>query len=226
MEIWGRKVGAATALLGLATIALLLTAIGPVNASTLQSSPGNGTGTSGQPTGNNLFSYFLPGISTLTVIDPNGCGNSGVPNANCRSETDACVMIYGFDANQEMLVCCGCPITPNELFTIDVVSDIPGVTIMVSSAINDGGPTPGSCGNPSNPACNGGCDPTVPPITSGNTNLVGSITHLQTIGTKTGLTEVPLSDQGRGDAVDNAYLVSECGSLVGNNSARATCTCP
>jgi hypothetical protein len=208
----------------------------------------NANGGEGGPTGNYLFTWFETfgnegnGDNVLRLIDPNGCGNGfGITNTACISEVDQCAMIYVFDADQEMGECCGCPITPNELDTFSVGDQLTdnfqqatpangtGVIVVVGSAIN----APLGC-NPANRTCNQlapgpgvpGCDPTVPAVTAGDTNLDGSITHNQFIGGTAGLSEIPLFDQGSGDPVDNAYLVNECGAIAGNASARAGfCSC-
>jgi len=208
----------------------------------------NANGAEGDPTGNYLFTWFAQSINNgngdnvLRLIDPNGCGNgSGITNGSCTTEVDQCAMIYVFDDDQEMGECCGCPITPNELQNYSVQTQLAdnfqqaspdngsGVVIVVGSAIN----APTGC-NPANETCNQlapgsgvpGCDPTVPAITEGDTNLYGSITHNQIIGGTAGLTEMAMFDQGAGDPVDNAYLVSECGAIAGNASGRAGfCSC-
>src|SRR5579862_5146566 len=203
----------------------------------------NGNGAEGGPTGNYLFTWFATstdggnGDNILRLIDPNGCGNgSGITNGSCTSEVDQCAMIYVFDDDQEMGECCGCPITPNELLSFAVETQLAnnfqqaipdngsGTIVVVGSAIN----APVGC-NPANATCEQlaegpgipGCDPTVPAITAGDTNLDGSITHNQIISGQAGLTEIPLFDQGAGDPVENAYLVNECGAIAGNASHRA-----
>jgi len=224
----------------------------PASAATLRHSGttgANGNGGQGGPTGNYLFTYYNfdeiygNGDNILTLIDPNGCGNGdGITNGSCTSEVDQCAMLYVFDDDQEMGECCGCPITPNELLAFsadDFASNFQqaspdngsGTIVVVGSAYN----APAGC-NPFNGTCNSfgspgsgvpGCDPTVPSITAGATNLDGSITHNQRISGHSGLTEIALFDQGSGDPVDNAYLVNECGAIAGNASLRAGyCSCP
>ena len=233
---------------------LAFVAISPkANAATLRrsgSTSANANGGNGGPTGNYLFTFYETdeingnGDNILRLIDPNGCSNGfGISNGACSSEVDQCAMVYVFDDDQEMGECCGCPITPNELLTFSVEGELTsefqqaspdigsGTIVVVGSGYN----APLGC-NPANRTCNSfgapgtgvpGCDPTVPPITAGDTNLDGSITHNQIIGPVAGLTEIPLFDQGAGDPVDNAYLVNECGSIAGNASANAGfCFCP
>ena len=210
----------------------------------------NANGANGGPTGNYLFTWYATtegngnGDNALRLVDPNGCGNGGTSNANCAAEVDECAMIYVFDDNQEMGECCGCPITPNELEDFSVEGQLTsnwalatndsgsGTLVVVGSAFNS---TNGACAL--NSTCNGefpksvpsapACDPTVAPVTTGDTNLDGSITHNQLIGSTSGLTEISLFDQGNGDPVNNAYLVSLCGSLTGDGSHNnGFCHCP
>lgn len=205
-----------------ATLALVVAAQAPANATGL----GAASGAGGGPTGNYLFTFYTPGTGIIRLMNPNGCGNGGVANANCNSETDICAMIYVFDDDQEMQFCCGCRITPTELRAALIESVAPGTIVIVGSSINDPGSSPFSCGNTSNPSCYEGCSPTLPPITGGANNIVGSITHSQTIGAVSSLTEIPLFDQGTGEPVDNAFFVNECASLVGNGSHReGFCVC-
>jgi len=206
----------------LATLAFLAAAQAPANATGL----GAANGGSGGPTGNYLFTFYTPGTGVIRLMNPNGCGNGGVGNANCTSETDICAMIYVFDDNEELQICCGCRITPTELRAAIVTSNAPGTIAIVGSSINDPGSSPFSCGNTSNPSCFQGCSPTLPAITGGANNLVGSITHSQTIGAVSSLTEIPFFDQGGGEPVDNAFFVNECAALIGNGSDReGFCEC-
>lgn len=239
----------------LAVGAFLAAAAVPASALTLRksgSTGGNGSLTSGGPTGNYLFTYYdigtgvgsnvetvtpdfgvINGDNVLRLIDPNGCGNSGTSNGVCGSETDECALIYVFDDDQEMGECCGCLITPNGLNTYSVRNNLVnnwslatqdnsrGVIAVTGSAINNPG-----CGANGSPACHEGCDPTVAAVTTGATNLDGSITHDQQITTTSGLTEIPLFDQGAGEPVNNAYLVAECGAIAGNATKRnGFCSC-
>ena len=205
---------------------------------------------SGNPTGNYLFTWYDIGIgegpgasgpdqfgagdNIIRLIDPNGCGNGGVSNGACGSETDLCAMFYVFDDDQEMGECCGGRITPNQLDTFSVAAQLTtnwalpssdnasGVIAVVGSGINDAGPD-GSCAHP-NFTCNAGCNPTLAPVTTGPTNLDGAILHNQTIGGTSGRTQIPLFDNGAGDSTNNAYLVAQCAALVANSSGAGACS--
>ncbi len=169
------------------------------------------------------------GDNIIRLIDPAGCGNGGVSNQQCGSETDLCAMIYVFDDDQEMGECCGCPITPNQLETFSVKYELTsnwglaindadsGIVQIVSGMQNNAG----SC-NPAH-GCNGGCDPTKPDIPS--TSLIGSISRGQEISGTLGITEVPLQNDGPAGTVESAYLPNQCASLIGNDTGAGVCTC-
>jgi hypothetical protein len=220
------------------------------NAASLRRAGTTGSGEAslnGGTNGNYLSTWY--GVSTsdgngdnvLRLDDPNGCGDGGInASSNCSAETDQCAMIYVFDDDQEMAECCGCPITPNELQTYSVESNLTanwglpvddngsGIIVVVGSSFNVTACNVRntSCGSDGSPGLSPGCDPTAAPVTAGDTALDGSITHNQKIGTTSGLTEIPLFNNGAGDATNNAYLVSECSSLIANSSTKGSCTCP
>ena len=64
------------------------------------------------------------GDNIIRLINPAGCGNGYLSNQQCGFETDLCAFFYVFDDDQEMGECCGCAITPNELYTASVKNDL------------------------------------------------------------------------------------------------------
>jgi hypothetical protein len=73
------------------------------------------------------------------------------------------------------------------------------------------------------PGCNSGCDPTFG--YSGSATLFGSMTRPQEIISVRSLTETELFDNGGGEAVNNQYLINECGVLIANSSGNGVCGC-
>jgi len=242
-----------------ATIAFLAAAAVPANAASLRRAAGpgaNGNGANGGPTGNYLFTWYDVGFNSIgtnqepfnanngdnvmRLADPNGCSNGGVgTQGNCHTEIDECALIYVFDDDQEMGECCGCPITPDELETYSVKTDL--TANWLQSANDNGSGTIVVVGSASNAAvatcsaakgCNAfaatatACDPTAAANVAGATNLDGSMTHSQTISAVTGLTEIALFDQGAGDPTNDAFLPSECASIIGVGSGPGVCHCP
>jgi len=198
----------------------------PANAASLAG--GNPTGTHlftyydiGTPVGHNPVTptpnYGVPGgDNVLRLIEPNGCGNGGVGNANCESETDQCALIYVFDDDQEMGECGVALVSPNELLTLSVRNDL--VTNWALATQDNSRGTIVVIGSLS-------CDPTQPPFGEVSTNFVGSITHDQLIDGTPKLTEVPLFDQDGGETINNTYLAEECAALLGNGSGSGLFVC-
>ncbi len=63
--------------------------------------------------------YTVPG--TVRIINT---GQIGSPIDVGTRHGTVCANIYVFDANQEMLECCSCPITANGLLTMDVAAQL------------------------------------------------------------------------------------------------------
>jgi hypothetical protein len=188
------------------------------------------------------------GDNILRLINPNGNGNS-----TFGAVPDLCAMIYVFDDDQEMGECCGCPLSPSDLLSfsveqnltgnwifgndpdgntvgaIAVVASVPNVAALPNGSSSSNGH---NCAVAQSAACNAGCDPTGNPSYTPSTaaNLLGGIVHNQIVGTDgsalSGLTEVPLYDDGSGDPDNVVYLQNECGTLVGGGSGAGVCNCP
>jgi len=199
------------------------------------------------------------GDNIIRLVNPVG---SATPATSGLSTSNACAMIYVFDDDEEMGECCGCPITPTQMATISVEEDLTenwgigpdvdndsGAIAIVAVAPNaavssvlDFNPITGcSFSSGAGPACNGGCDPGATPgwTVSGAKNLLGSITHNQTVygsgfqgpSTTSGLTEVALFDDAGGDPNNLTYLQTQCSFLVGGfsgggSSGGGICECP
>jgi len=141
------------------------------------------------------------GDNIIRLVNPVGSANSAFPGL---STADACAMIYVFDDDEEMVACCGCPITPTQMATISVEDDLTENTvgggegfdtdngaIAIVAAVPNREPT--ALGDfdghgcslliPGSHACFGGCDPSAAPgfSVSGARNLLGSITHNQVV---------------------------------------------
>jgi len=178
------------------------------------------------------------GDNIIRLINPNGAANGNLAGAKPQT---VCAMIYVFDDDQEMGECCGCPLSSTQLATFSVEHNLTsnwglsggseggdhgnGSIAIIASAPNTTILTPGGGGA----AANGGCDPTNVPgysVAAGANNLLGSITHDQAIPDHAGITEVGLSDDCHGEAINLVYLQTQCGALVGNGTNGGICTCP
>ena len=228
---WGRALGA------LFTILAITWGLG-ATAATLRSGStpppvGDDASTNSQLSGyydiNEPGSTGTGGDNIIRLINRAGCGNGEVSNQQCAAEIDLCAMFYVFDDDQEMGECCGCAITPNELYTTTVnhaltsnwglaTNDSDSGVIQILSGqqnnFNNCDPKKG---------CNGGCDPTI--ASQPSTSMIGSISKGQQILGVKGVTEVPLQNGGPAETTNAAYLVQECASLLGNDTGAGVCRC-
>jgi hypothetical protein len=147
--------------------------------------------------------HFGNGDNIIRLVNPVGSATSATTGL---STSNACAMIYVFDDDEEMIECCGCPITPAQMATISVEDDLtdnPGITgsegldtdngaiAIIATAPNaqitsilDANPETGcNFSSGAGAACHGGCDPSQTPgfSVTGAKNLLGSITHNQIV---------------------------------------------
>jgi hypothetical protein len=184
-----------------------------VEAATLRRGANAGSAASG---GQDTFfsAYFDLGTGS-TLDNPIKLENPTAVNGNL------CAMIYVFDTAEEMGECCGCLLTPNQIIYGSVkqligskwIGVLPsqGVLQIVSAV-------------PNNPGQLNQCLPTQ--SYTATPTLNGWITHVQTVASISGLTEVIFTDNGDADPTEAAKLISICGAIVGNGSGAGICTCP
>jgi hypothetical protein len=130
---------------------------------------------------------------------------------------DVCANIYVFDANQEMVECCSCKITPNGLRTISVANNLTNNPLTSVVSVN---------GAIKIVETSGACNAAVPFANLVDT-VVGWGTHLQTSGgtapgtfiTETNLQAASLS------AVEAAFLPQACQFAKYLGSNKGICTC-
>jgi len=169
------------------------------------------------------------GDNIIRLINPNGSGNGGLAG---EKDTPVCAMIYVFDNAEEMVECCGCPITSAGLLTLSVDHDLLANTILGGG---EDGVEEGSIAilaalpTGALPECFPGNTPGFTPAAA-TANLLGSITHNLAVGnissgSTSGLTEIGLFDDANGDAANVTYLENECSALVGNGTAAGVCDC-
>ena len=175
----------------------------------------------GPVTGPYLVDYFSnnagPGGAADQQVRLVNFGANGTPLTSPVG--DVCANIYVFDANQEMIACCSCRITPNGLRTISVANNL--TNNPVTSVV----PVNGDIKIVSTVA--GG---TCSPLTYNGGLLdstVGFGTHLQTSGgaapglfiTETNIPAAALSSQ------EQSFLTQACQFARYLGSGKGTCTC-
>jgi hypothetical protein len=167
------------------------------------------------PTGFTVNYFSNPGTAGLDEIYIQNETNNGTSIHG----TDYCAMIYAFYPDQEMVGCCGIPITPNQTFTNSIGQ------LMIG--IDEAGPLPtkGTIKVVATTA-NGLCDP------SGDTSsqapaphaLQSWITHTTTLTSPAGtfMTEEPFAQTGE-PFNDLFSLEQQCQTVNGGNPFI---TCP
>ena len=107
---------------------------------------------------------------------------------------DVCANIYVFDNSQEMIACCACRLTPNELVTSSVPNQLtnnPLIPIVPTAGVIKILPTAAGAAV---------CNPTAPSASSDASQVRGFSTHLEISGpatflTETNITSVPLGQE-------------------------------
>ena len=175
-------------------------------------------------TGSYLVDYFSNNPGPNGIADQQvrlvNYGAAGTPLTTPAG--DVCANIYVFDANQEMVACCSCRITPNGLLTLSVANQLTqnpvtsvvpvngDIKIVSTAAVGSAGCTPLSY--------NGGILDSV----------VGFGTHLQTsggsaVGTFITETNIPWATL---SAAENGFLTQGCQFARYLGSGKGVCTCP
>ncbi len=150
---------------------------------------------------------------------------------------DTCAMIYIFNTEQSMQACCGCPLTPDQLLTFSITSQLAGNPVALGTLLHDGdirvlSSYPNAVdGYPVGNAvyCDPGtgfcCDPTASltgfTLTLGS-ELVGWADHIQ----NTGITETVFQADDPTAAELNDGLPEACASIIHLGSNQGVCTCP
>ncbi len=223
----------------------------PANATSLRKAAASAAsnGSAVDP-GNILFGYY--DVSEPVSENGTGNGDSSMRLLNTSGQ-DMCALIYVLDDDEQLGECCGCPLTANQLvnFGIGGISGLSnnlagnwreasqdqqsGVVAVVGATALTGCTANGSSSNGStlNPACNEGCDPTIPfqdgvlvAGTPSGQGLEGNITHSLRIGNAVSVGEVDMFDDSPGDSTNiAANLQAQCRNAVQNGSGKGWCNC-
>jgi hypothetical protein len=185
-----------------------------------------------------LVSYatnFTAGESWINMINTGANGDPALGPGLGGSAGNICVNVYAFDPNEEMVACCSCLITPNQVVNFGINANLLGhletpavpssVTIkLVNTLAGDGTKT--SCTNSAYYA-GATSGPGIFPLASG---LVAYGTTPQQLGTGAyNIVEhmfIPSTLVTTGTNAELVSLTGRCGSIIGNASGYGTCkTC-
>lgn len=167
-----------------------------------------------QITGPYLVDYFSNNGAAGQSLRLVNFGTNGTPLTSPVG--DVCANIYVFDANQEMVECCSCRITPNGLLTLDKLNrlTINPVTsvIPVNGDIKVVSTIAGTTCTPL--TYNGGL----------TDSIVGFGTHFQILPSGTWITEtnVPAAQL---SALEQSFLTQACQFARYLGSGKGVCTC-
>jgi hypothetical protein len=195
-------------------------------------------GAPGSPDSNTfIVGYF--DVSEPGSENGTGSGDNIVHLVNPTSTDPMCAMIYVYDDDQELGECCGCPLSNNKLLSLSVRNQLTSNWELRTPDIDNGlvaiqSGTPNNPGcinlNPEspdfgkhNPACNGGCDPTL--TFQPAPGLVGSILKPQKVSAITSITETNMFKEGAADDTEIAFASLFCFTDIANGSGNGACNC-
>ena len=187
-----------------------------VTAGLLGSSMAQAAGTPSYPTAFAVNYFNNPGTAGLDEVYVQNETNNG----NSIPGTSYCANIYAFYPDQEMVGCCGVPITPNETFSNSISQLLIG--------IDEAGPLPVkgtikvvATQVPSTRICDPSGD-TDPVLTLAPHALTSWITHTTVAPAGTFVTEEPFAQTGE-PGTDLSNLESQCQTVT---FAGAAIRCP
>jgi hypothetical protein len=151
-----------------------------------------------------------PGVPSGTVRITNVGTHSGAAG---DASGNLCAMIYVFSPDQELDECCGCPLTPDGLVTLDVNVDLTSNPLTTVTLNNGAIKIVSSTGYP-------GCNPTKPAPVSG---VRAWATHIQSDVAKSE-TETEFLDSNL-SAAELSSLKSKCAGILITGSGHGVCTC-
>lgn len=160
-----------------------------------------------------------PGSTVDQVVRLVNIAKNGTPITSPVG--DICTNLYVFDNNQEMVSCCSCRLTPNELASASVANQLtnnPLTSVIPSAGVIKILPII---------AGNYACSP-IAPFASSDASLVkGFATHVQVTGSATYIseTDIPVAILGSEDAtfLNNACLFVQ---YLGSSKGRCGCSTP
>jgi hypothetical protein len=122
-----------------------------------------------------------------------------------------CAMIYVFSPDQELDECCGCPLTPDGLITLDVNDNLTSNPLTAVTLFSGDIKIISSTGYPA-------CNPRTPKPAAG---IRAWATHIHGSSSQT---ETAFSDSSL-SASELSSLASKCASIISEGSGFGVCTC-
>jgi hypothetical protein len=165
------------------------------------------------------------GESYINIINTGANGDPILGPGLGGASGNVCVNVYAFDPGEEMISCCSCLVTPNQVVNLGVNANLTvktltgviptSVTVKLLNTLAGTGGTGLSCTNSATAA--GGANF---PIVNG---IVAYGTTPQAIGTKFNVVEHPFIPSTLSPA-ELASLTNRCSNIVGNGSLYGICS--
>ena len=170
---------------------------------------------------------LVAGESWIHIVNDGANGASQFGPGFGGNAGNICVNVYAFTSDEEMVSCCSCLVTPDQVVHLGVVADILGnltlggvlpssLTIKLLATLDGTGGSGGFSG------CNNSAAAVAAPGTSVVNGMVAFRTTLHTVGQTPFGTETPFlpASLGRGEL---ASLAANCANTIGNLSGFGVC---
>jgi hypothetical protein len=163
------------------------------------------------------------GESYINVINDGANGASLLGPGSGGVTGNICVNVYAFDPNEEMISCCSCLVTPDQVRNLGVNRDITSnatgpvpnsLTIKLVTTLAGGNGAGATC---TNSAASVNTATTVPGLAAFGTNL-----HATPAPGVYATTETPFTPVSSSTA-DLASLANRCSNIIGNLSGFGIC---
>jgi hypothetical protein len=182
------------------------------------------------------FANLTLGESYIDIVNTGANGASLVGPGVGGNTGNICANVYAFDIGEELISCCSCLITPNQVVSLRVNADVlakpthvftgSSLTVKLLASLAGAGGTAGNCNQSTFLAQNTGAPNSANLIVNGmaawattlhNMTLVGPPVAVTTVLTETAFTPSTLSN------AELASLTNRCQNIVGNGSTFGVC---
>ena len=168
--------------------------------------------------------------SYVNVTNTGANGASVYGSGYGTASGNICVNVYAFDANEEMLACCSCFVTPDETLGLNVVSDIfakplTGAGVPATATIKLLATLDGTGGSGGASGCNNSAAAVGTATTVAGLAAWGTTVHTVPVtvaGTGYAFTETAFTPSTLG-AGELASLASRCAFIIGNGTGYGIC---
>jgi hypothetical protein len=182
------------------------------------------------------FANLTIGESYIDIVNTGANGASLSGPAIGGAIGNICANVYAFNIGEEMITCCSCLLTPNQVVSLRVNADIlakpihvssdPSLTIKLLASLAGAGGTAGNCNQSAANAQNTGAPTSANLIVNGMAAWATTLHTMSLTGpppaTATVFTENPFTPATLSNG-ELASLVGRCSLIIGNGSTFGVC---